>query len=142
MKPNQTKPFSVKVIDACASLGIELQKDVVVRIKQSPWMINTEQQIITSLRALSKGAGIERIRAEMKQVMEEEGLSEYEHIYTDGSLKEGKVSCAVVLPTATLKYRLVPQTTSFNAEMFAIWKARFDLAPPLLQNFLCSVSSN
>jgi hypothetical protein len=44
-------------------------------------------------------------------------------IPTDGSLKEKKVGCAVVLPTATLKYQLLPQTKIFNAEMFAILKA-------------------
>jgi hypothetical protein len=59
----------------------------------------------------------ERIRAEMRLVIEDEELSDYENIYTDGSLKEKKIGCAVVLPTATLKYRLLPQTTIFNAEI-------------------------
>jgi hypothetical protein len=48
-------------------------------------------------------------------VIEDEGLSDYESIYTDGSLKEEKVGCAV-------KYRLLPETTIFNAEMNAILK--------------------
>jgi hypothetical protein len=33
------------------------------------------------------------------------------------------VGCAVVMPSSTLKYRLLPQMTIFNAEMFAILKA-------------------
>jgi hypothetical protein len=54
--------------------------------------------------------------------MENEGFSDYESIYTDGSLTEEKVGCAVGLPTTTLKYRLLPQTMICNAEMFAIVK--------------------
>jgi hypothetical protein len=90
-----------------------------VRRQQLPWMRNAGHQIITTLC----GAGTERIRAEMRQVIEDEGLSDYESIYTDGSLKDEKVYCAVILPTAALKYRLLPQTTIFNAKMFAILKA-------------------
>jgi ribonuclease HI len=59
----------------------------------------------------------------MQQLIEDERLNEHEHIYTDGSLKEEQVGCAVVMPSYTLKYRLLPQTTIFNAEMFAILKA-------------------
>jgi hypothetical protein len=57
----------------------------------------------------------------MQQLIER--LNEHEHIYPDASLKEEKVGCAVVMPSSTLKYRLLPQTTIFNAEMFAILKA-------------------
>jgi hypothetical protein len=78
-------------------------------------MRNAGHQIITTFCALLKGAGTKRIRTE--------GLSDYGSIYTDGSLKEEKVDCEVVLPTAALKYRLLPQTTIFNAKMFAILKA-------------------
>jgi hypothetical protein len=58
---------------------------------------------ITTLCALPKDAGTEKIRAEMRHVIEDERLSDYESIYTDGSLKEEKLGCAVVLPTATLE---------------------------------------
>jgi ribonuclease HI len=87
--------------------------------RQSLWMTEPEKQI----RCLPKGAGKERIRAEMQQLIEDERLNEHEHIYTDGSLKEEQVGCAVVMPSYTLKYRLLPQTTIFNAEIFAISKA-------------------
>jgi hypothetical protein len=78
---------------------------------------------ITTLCALPKGAGTKKIRAEMRKVIEDKGFSGYESTYTDGSLKEEKVGCAVVFPTATLKYWLLPQTTIFNAAMFVILKA-------------------
>jgi hypothetical protein len=36
-KPNHTKPFFIRAVDACASLDIELRKvDVMVRRQQSP----------------------------------------------------------------------------------------------------------
>jgi hypothetical protein len=61
-------------------------------------LTNVGHQIITTFFALPKGAGTERIRAEMWQVIEDEGLSDYEIIYIDGSSKEEKVGCADVLP--------------------------------------------
>jgi hypothetical protein len=60
-----------------------------------PWMTNAGHQIITNLCALPKGADTERIRDEMRQVIEDERLSDYESIYNNGSLKEEKVGCAV-----------------------------------------------
>jgi hypothetical protein len=86
-------------------------------------MTNVGHQIFTTFCALPKGAGTKRIRAEIRQVIEDEGLSDYENIYTDGSLKGEKLGCAVALPTVTLKYRLLPQTTIFDAEIFVILKA-------------------
>jgi hypothetical protein len=72
-------------------------------------MTNAGHQIITTLCALpEEGAGTERIRAEMWQVIEDEGLSDYESIYTDGSLQEEKVGCSMVLRNITLKNRLLP----------------------------------
>jgi hypothetical protein len=68
-------------------------------------MTDPEKEILTSLRCLPKGAGKERIRAEMQQLIEDERLNEHEHTYTDGSLKEEQVSCAVVIPSSTLKYQ-------------------------------------
>jgi hypothetical protein len=86
--------------------------------RQSPWMPDPGKHILTSLWCLPKGAGKERIRAEMQQLIEDERLNEHEHIYTDGLLKEEQVGCAVVMLSSTLMYRLLPQTTIFNAEMF------------------------
>jgi hypothetical protein len=94
-----------------------------VRVQQSPSMTNAGHQMIITLYALSKGAGTGRKRAEMWQVIKDEELSNYKSIYTDGSLQEEKVGCTVVLSTATLKYRLLPETTIFNAVMYAILEA-------------------
>jgi hypothetical protein len=103
---------------------IDLQKvNILTLRRQSHWTTDPEKQILTSLRCLSKGAGKERIRAEMQQLIEDERLNEHEHIYTDRSLKEEQVGCALVMLFYTFKYRLLPQTKIFNAEMFAILKA-------------------
>jgi hypothetical protein len=59
----------------------------------------------------------------MQKLIKDERLNEHERIYTDGSLKEEQVGCAVVMPSYKLKYRLLPQTIIFNAEIFAILKA-------------------
>jgi hypothetical protein len=67
-------------------------------------MTNAGHQIITTLCTLFKGAGTERIRAEMRQVIEDKELSDYKSIYTDESLKEKKVGCSMVLRIVTLKY--------------------------------------
>jgi hypothetical protein len=110
VRPKLTKPYPVRALDACASLNIDLQKvdDMLTLRRQSPWMTDPEKKIFTSLRCLPKGAGKQRIRTEMQQLIEDERLNEYEHIYTDGSFKEEQVGCAVVMPSSTLKYRLLP----------------------------------
>jgi hypothetical protein len=81
-------------------------------------MTEPEKQMLTSLRCLPQGAG-KKGYERMQQLIKDERLNEHEHIYTDESLKEKQVGCAVVMPT--LKNRLLPQTTIFNAEMFAIF---------------------
>jgi hypothetical protein len=83
---------------ACASLNMDLQKvDILTLRRQSLWMTDPEKQILISLRCLPKGAGKERIRAEIQQLIEDERLNEHENIYTDGSLKEEQAGCAVVM---------------------------------------------
>jgi hypothetical protein len=48
-------------------------------------MTDPENQILTSFLCLPKGAGKERIRVEMQQLIEDERLK-HEQIYIDGSL--------------------------------------------------------
>jgi hypothetical protein len=90
-------PRNQKILYQSHTRYASLKVDVMVRTQQLPWMTNAGHQIITTLCALPKGAGTKRIRAEMRQVIENEELSDY-----DVSLKEEKVGCAVILPTATL----------------------------------------
>jgi hypothetical protein len=114
--------------DACASLNFDLQKvDMLTLRRQSPRMTDPEKQILTSLRCLPKGTGKERIRTDMQQLIKDERLNKHDYIYTDGSL--WVVGCAEVLFSSTLKCRLLPQTTIFNSEMFAILKTMVSFGP-------------
>jgi hypothetical protein len=55
------------------------------------------ENVNTQMTAIPKGmATVIRIKAEMEQTIEEEGLEEYVRVYTDGSLMEDRVGCAIV----------------------------------------------
>jgi hypothetical protein len=53
--------------------------------QQSPWTTDPEKPILTSFLCLLKGAGKERLRAAMQQLIKDERLK-HEQIYIDGSL--------------------------------------------------------
>jgi ribonuclease HI len=55
----------------------------------------------------------------MKQTIEEEGLE----VYTDGSLMEDRVGCAIICEAREIKIRLPKQISIFNAEAVAILEA-------------------
>jgi hypothetical protein len=77
-----------------------------------PWIGNNMENVNTQMTATS------RIKAEMKQPIEEEGLEEYVRVYTDGSLMEDRVGCAIICEA-----RLDCQMSIFNAEAVAILEA-------------------
>jgi hypothetical protein len=56
----------------------------------------------------------------MEHTIEEEGLEEYHRVYTDGSLMEDRLGCAIICETSEIKIRLPKQTSIFNAEAVAI----------------------
>jgi hypothetical protein len=85
--------------------------------------MNAEKNI-TEIMQTPRGAGIERIRADMEQIINENGLREYHRFFTDGSLIIGnKVGCAIVTAQTNIKIRLAEPTTIFNAELQAILEA-------------------
>jgi hypothetical protein len=50
VRPKLTKPYPIRALDACASLNIDLQKvDMLTLRRQSPWMTDHEEQVLTSL---------------------------------------------------------------------------------------------
>jgi hypothetical protein len=68
VRPKLNKPYTIRALDACASLNIDLQKvDMLTLRRQSPWMADPEKQILTALRCIPKGAEKERIQGEMQQ---------------------------------------------------------------------------
>jgi hypothetical protein len=59
----------------------------------------------------------------MEQTIEEERLEEYVKVYTDGSLMEDQVGCAIICEAREIKIRLPKQMSIFNAEAVAILEA-------------------
>jgi hypothetical protein len=58
------------------------------------WTNISAENIITELMATLRGSGIDRIRADMQQIINENGLREYQRVFTDGSIIGNKVGCA------------------------------------------------
>jgi ribonuclease HI len=75
------------------------------------------------MTAIPKGTATARIKAEMEQTIEEEGLENYARVYTDGSLMEDRVGCAIICEAREIKIRLPKQMSIFNAEAVVILEA-------------------
>jgi hypothetical protein len=80
------------------------------RTPENPFWTNmSAANIITELMATPRGAGIDRIRAGMEQIINENGLREYHRLFTDGSLIIGnKVGCAIVTAQTNIKKGCTP----------------------------------
>jgi hypothetical protein len=61
------------------------------------------ENIITQLMATPRDAEIDRIRADMEQILNENGLSGYKRVFTDRSLIGNKVGCAIVTTQTNIK---------------------------------------
>jgi hypothetical protein len=55
----------------------------------------------------------------MKQIINENGLREYQRVLTNGSLIGNKKGCAIVTTQTNIKIRLVEPTSIFNSELQA-----------------------
>jgi hypothetical protein len=53
------------------------------------------ENIITRMMAVPIEAGTARLKAELEQTIEEEGLQEFTRVY-DGSVMEDRVGCSVI----------------------------------------------
>jgi hypothetical protein len=94
------------------------------RTPETPFWTNmSAENIITELMATPRGAGIDRIRTDMEQIINENGIKEYQRVSTDESLIGNKVRCAIVTTQTNTKIRLAEPTTIFNAELQAILEA-------------------
>jgi hypothetical protein len=52
------------------------------REANSPWIGDNMENIITKMMAFPKRAGIARLKAELEQTIEEEGLQKFKRVYT------------------------------------------------------------
>jgi hypothetical protein len=87
-------------------LGCGHGYECVKELEHPPWINNNSDNMITQLMALPKGSGSARIRAELKTIIEEEGLREYARVYTDGSVMDERSGCAIVMGQREVKIRL------------------------------------
>jgi hypothetical protein len=77
------------------------------------------EYIITELIARPSGAVTDQIRANMEQIINANGLREYQRVFMDGSLIGNKIECAIVTAQMNIKLRLAEPTTTFIAELQA-----------------------
>jgi hypothetical protein len=84
-----TKLFFIRALEACATLDVVLNMVEKARRKEHPPLIgNNMDNTITEMMAVSKGAGTARLKVELEQTTEKEGLQEFTRKYTDGSVME------------------------------------------------------
>jgi hypothetical protein len=78
------------------------------------WTNMSAENIITELMATLRGTGIDRIRADMEQIINENGIREYKRVFTDDPLLETRLDAEL---------SRVNPTSIFNAELQAILEA-------------------
>jgi hypothetical protein len=61
------------------------------------------ENVNTQMTAISKGTAAVMIKGEMEQTIEEERLEEYVRVYTDESLMEDRVECAIICEAREIK---------------------------------------
>jgi hypothetical protein len=67
-------------------LSLEVDLDTVESARQlghPPWIEDNIENVNTQMTAIPKGTVTARIKAEMEQTIEEQGLEEYVRVYTD-----------------------------------------------------------
>jgi hypothetical protein len=86
-----TKPSFIRALEADATFDDLKMVEKARREEHSPWIGDNMDNIITRMTAVPKGAGTARLKAELKQTIEEEGLQKFTKVYTDGSVMEDRV---------------------------------------------------
>jgi hypothetical protein len=108
----------------------------------SLWTNMSAENVIIELMANPRVAGIDKIRANMKQITNKNGLQEYHRVFTDGSLIGNKVGCKIVSAQTKIKLRLAETTTIFNAELEAILEAvKLMRRNKVVQKIICTAQT-
>jgi hypothetical protein len=67
-KTRTTKPFTIRALEAVASLNVDLNMiEKTRREEHPPWIGDNMNNIITRMTAVSKKAGTIRLKAELEQ---------------------------------------------------------------------------
>jgi hypothetical protein len=87
-----TKPFLVRALSVFLAIEIELGMVDRRRIPKCPLGTNmSAENIITDLMATPRNARTHRIKANMEQIINKNGLREYQRAFRDGSLIGTKI---------------------------------------------------
>jgi hypothetical protein len=113
LKPKLSRPFFVRALDLDT---VESAR----QLEHPPWIGDNMENVNTQMTTIPKGTTTARLKAEMEQTIEEEGLEEYVRVYTDGSLMEDRVGSAIICEAREIKIRQPKQMSIFNAEAVAI----------------------
>jgi hypothetical protein len=93
------------------------------QLEHPSWIEDNMENVNTQMTTIPKGTATARFKAEMELTIEEEGLEECVRVYTDGSLMEDRVGCAIICETREIKIRLPYQMSICNTEAVAILEA-------------------
>jgi hypothetical protein len=100
----------------CSSLEVDLYMVESARqLEHPPWIGDNMENVNTQMMAIPKRTATARIKAEMEQTIEEEGLEKHVRVYTDGSLIKNRVGCTTICEAREIKIRLPKQMSIFNA---------------------------
>jgi hypothetical protein len=119
-----------QALEVCSAMEVEL--GMVKKCKTteySLWTNMSAENVIIELMANPRVAEIDKIRANMKQITNKNGLQEYHRIFTDESLIGNQVGCKIVTAQTKIKLRLAETTTIFNTELEAILESAQTLGP-------------
>jgi uncharacterized protein YbcC (UPF0753/DUF2309 family) len=67
------------------------------------------ENFITELMPVPYGAETDRIRGDIEQIINENGLRKYYRVFTDESQIENQVGCVIVTVQTKIKHKLVAQ---------------------------------
>jgi hypothetical protein len=75
------KPLFIRSLEACATLDVDLNMvEKAKREEHPPWIGNNVEKIITRMMVVPKGAGTARLKPELEQTIEEEGLQKFTRV--------------------------------------------------------------
>ena len=118
-KPNAIKSFGLRIAPLLESTNINIKNIQKLSFSDIPSWCITKPNILFDLHNSKKSLSDSHL---MKQNFQElqSRLSEYQHLYTDGSKVEDKVGCAYISGSHHEKIRLPDGSSIFTAESKAI----------------------
>jgi hypothetical protein len=78
LKPKLSRPLFVRAVEACSSLEVDLDMvESAMQLEHLLWIGDNMENVNTQMTAIPKRTATARIKAEMEQTIDVEGLEEY-----------------------------------------------------------------